>query len=146
MLKILYFLLLFVVSLEDYRHHTVKPRWIATIGIIGFLNCITKENRWVTLALTCACFLLLFLVYQLIRILEKRYSLSWKFGGADVRLIPGMMLMQGWDVALTGIFVGLFLAVGYYVFKKGKSREIPLVPWMSAGCLMVELLFYITKI
>lgn len=137
-LTILYFLFLFMAAAEDYAHHTVKPQLVFAVGITGFLNCITKENRWVTLTLTCVCFFLLFLFYCLIQRLAERYSLPWKFGGADVRLIPGMMLMQGWDVALTGVFLGLVFSLTYYLFVK--KNEIPLVPWMTAGCLFMEIL------
>lgn len=142
MLKILYFLILLAASAEDIRHYTVRPRWIVAVGMVGFLNCITKENRWVTMALTCACFLFLFLFYKVIQWLAARGKFAWAFGGADVRLIPGMMLAQGWDTALEGIFMGLFCAVIYHVAVHRQRKEIPLVPWMSAGCLLVELLLY----
>ena len=139
MLKILYFLILLAASAEDIRHHTVRPRWIALVGIVGFLNCITKENRWVTMALTCACFFLLLLLYKVIQRLTASYGFSLMFGGADVRLIPGMMLVQGWDIALEGIFTGLLAAVIYYLPVHRRRKEIPLVPWMSTGCFLVEL-------
>ena len=42
-----------------------------------------------------------------------------------VFLIPAMMLVQGWDVALTGVFVGLLLATGKNIICKKKNREIP---------------------
>ena len=141
MLYLFYFLLLLMASVEDKKTHLVRPCWPVAIGILGFINCITKENRWVTVALTCACFFLLFLLYQLVWQAEKKQWIFWKFGGADVRLIPGMMLMQGWDVALTGVFVGLAAAAGYYLVIARKHKEIPLVPWMAAGSFIVEVLY-----
>ena len=139
-LTILYFLFLFMAAAEDYRYHTVRPQFVFAVGLIGILNCITKEDRWVTLALTCVCFFHLFLFYQFIQRLAEHYALPWKFGGADVRLIPGMMLMQGWDVALAGIFFGLVCLMLCYLGVKKKTSEIPLVPWMAAGSFCVELL------
>lgn len=143
MLYIGYFLMLMLASLEDKKTHFIRPCWPTAIGILGFLHCITKENRWVTLALTCVCFLLFFFLYHLVRIAEKRQWIRWQFGGADVRLIPGMMLMQGWEKALTGIFLGLLAAAGYYLVIVRKKTEIPLVPWMAAGCFMIEVLWVI---
>ncbi|MBP3569396.1 MAG: prepilin peptidase [Lachnospiraceae bacterium] len=140
MLKVLYFLVLGAASVEDFRYHTVKPRWTILVFLLGVLNLIwTKENRWVTLALTCACFILLYLLYKLVLFLAARNGLAWSFGGADVRLIPGMMLVQGWDMALSGVFTGFVLALFYYALAKEK-KELPLVPWMTAGCFFVELI------
>ncbi len=140
MLKIVYFLLLGAASVEDYKFHTVRPGWTIAVVLLGFAECITKENRWVTLALTCACFCMLLLFYRLVLVFGSRYQLQ--FGGADVRLIPGMMLMQGWDVALGGVFVGLLLAAIHYALSYRKRKELPLVPWMTGGCMAIELLLY----
>lgn len=140
LLKTVYFLLLLAASVEDYRYHTVKPCWTVSMSLLGLLNMIRiKENRWVTLALTCACFLLLFFIYKLVEGLAKSRELVWQFGGADVRLIPGMMLVQGWDVALLGVFVGLVSVLLYHYVVRKEKKEIPLVPWMSTGCFVVEL-------
>lgn len=146
MLKIVYFLLLIAASAEDYKYHTVSRRWTVSVFLLGLLNTIIKENRWVTLALTCACFLLLFLLYQAVRVLAERKGFDWRFGGADVRLIPGMMLVQGWDMALTGVLTGLVSALLYHLFVKKEKKEIPLVPWMSAGCFVVEVVLFLQKI
>ncbi len=138
-LKTVYFLLLGAASAEDFKYHTVRPGWIIAVFLLGILNLIlTKENRWVTLALTCACFLFLFLFYKLVQMFAKKTGLPWQFGGADVRLIPGMMLVQGWDAGLSGVFAGLVLAMLYYGLCAKKKKELPLVPWMTAGCIMIE--------
>lgn len=140
MLDIVYFLMLLMAAVEDKKDHCINPCWPIAIGILGLLNCMTREDRWVTLALTCACFLLLFLLYQLVRFAEKKAWVAWQFGGADVRLIPGMMLMQGWDTALTGILAGLLAAAGYYLFPGRKEGEIPMIPWMAGGCFAIAVL------
>ena len=126
--------------MEDFKYHTVKQFWTTGVFLLGIVNLIlTKESRWVTLALTCACFLLLYLFYKIIQIIAEHTGLPWQFGGADVRLIPGMMLVQGWDTALSGVFTGFVFAMLYYcLYAKGK-KELPLVPWMTAGCIVVEL-------
>ena len=139
MLKLLYVLLLAAASIEDYRYRRVSPHWTASVLLVGLWNCILRQkDRWVTLALTCACIVLLYLLYRLVLLVGKRSGHSWKLGGADVKLIPGMMLFQGWDAALSGIFTGLTLAALYYLLWRRKQGEIPLVPWMTAGCLLWE--------
>ena len=141
MITVLYFLLLLVAAVEDYKSHTVRECKILLLWLLGSINLIMqKENRWVTLALTCACFCMLLLFYRLVLVFGSRYQLQ--FGGADVRLIPGMMLMQGWDVALGGVFVGLLLAAIHYALSYRKRKELPLVPWMTGGCMAIELLLY----
>ena len=87
--------------------------------------------------------MLLYLFYKLVLYVSARWSLTYTFGGADVKMIPGMMLMQGWDVALTGIFAGLLLAVVSYLVILRQKKEIPLIPWMSAGCFIAELFFVV---
>lgn len=138
----IYFLLLLAASVEDYRTRRVKPHWVLAVWALGLIKIVAgKENRWVTLALTCICFATLFLVYVLVRYVAERSNRPFGFGGADVRLIPAMMLVQGWDVALTGIFIGLLGAALYYFLARWKRAEIPLVPWMTMGCALAEIIY-----
>ena len=140
MIKLFYFLLLAAASAEDCKSHTVSKYVVFSIWLLGIINIVLeKENRWVTVSLTCICFALLCAVYFLVRQLGGKRDL--KFGGADVRLIPAMMLVQGWDVALAGVFLGLLFAAGCYAFGRKRAREIPLVPWMSGGCLLIEIIY-----
>lgn len=145
LLKVIYFLLLLAASVEDYRYRTVSPRWTVSVLALGLLNTIINENRWVTLALTCACFLLLFCVYKAVELLTEKKGGDLQFGGADVRLIPGMMLVQGWDMALTGVFAGFVVALLYHFLVVRGKKEIPLVPWMAAGCFVIEMLAFLQK-
>lgn len=140
MLKILYFGLLVAASAEDYKNHRVRNCWILAVWLLGLLQVIRQADRWVTLSLTCICFVLLLLLYLLVRRWNTQLQRKVSFGGADVRLIPGMMLAQGWDVALLGIFIGFSLAVVYYLLLVKQKKELPLVPWMTAGCLLAEVL------
>lgn len=138
----IYFLVLLAAAVEDYRTHRVKGYLVLSVWLIGLIKIfLIKENRWVTLALTCVCFVLLLFLYSFINSIMRRKKKALSFGGADVRLIPGMMLAQGWDVALTGVFLGLLCAGIYYIPAKRRKREIPLVPWMAAGCFFIEIIY-----
>ena len=142
----IYFLLLLMAAVEDYRSHTVKGHWVLAVWLLGIIKILlVKENRWVTLALTCICFVLLLLLYVLVRKLGQQRNRIFVFGGADVRLIPGMMLVQGWDIALTGVFLGLLGAVLYYLPQKRRGAELPLVPWMAAGCFLIQIFYLFFK-
>lgn len=142
MITVMYFLLLLAASSEDYRTHTVSARWTWLMWILGLINIVlVKENRWVTITLTCLSFLTLWLIYVLVRKAAVCRKTVWEFGGADVRLIPAMMLAQGWEEALTGVFAGLCLSVLCSVFRRSNRRRIPLVPWMTAGCFLVEITY-----
>lgn len=142
MITVIYFLLLAVASAEDYRSHRVNRYVVFAVWLLGLIHIILeKESRWVTVSLTCICFVVLYMCYVLARHLEKRWKREIRFGGADVRLIPAMMLVQGWDVALMGIFMGLLFAAGKYVIYRKGNHEIPLVPWMSAGCFLVQIFY-----
>lgn len=141
MLQVVCFLFLVAASVEDCRKHRVNRWWTRGVFLFGMIHIITvKENRWVTVTLTCICTVLFYLVYRLTIVLEARKGLSWKFGAADVRLLSGMMLLQGWDTALTGALIGLLAAAVYYLFFAGAKRDIPLVPWMTAGWLVMLML------
>lgn len=140
MIIVLYFLLLLVLSMEDYKFHKVKQRYIAGVFFLGvFYRIISQDDRWVTVALTCLCFLVLCLLHYLVNSIGRKQGRNWVFGGADVRLIPGMMLVQGWDVALYGIFFGFTALLLYRMLSGWKKQELALIPWMSAGCLGVAL-------
>lgn len=138
----IYFLLMLMASVEDYRTHTVGRHWVLAIWSLGIINiAFQKESRWVTVLLTCICFTLLLLLYFLVQKATEWRNCSLNFGGADVRLIPAMMLVQGWDTALTGIFVGMSGIVLYYFITGRKKKAIPLVPWMTFGCFLVEIIY-----
>ena len=139
MLKIVYFLLLAAASAEDYKYHRVRRSRTAAVWLLGALQVwFEKDDRWVTLTLTCSCFLFLCLLYGGLKQLSIKKEIDLKLGGADVRLIPGMMLVQGWDIALLGVFIGLVFASVYYVICRKRKKDHPLVPWMSLGCLLAE--------
>ncbi len=147
MIKVIYVFLLMAASVEDYRHHQVKKIYVYLSVLIGCIRmCTVQEHRWVSLTLTCSFFLVLYLLYRLAVRWAARTGRAGGLGGADVRLIPGMMLVQGWDVALTGIFLGLLTAVLVNAIRRRWKEEIPLVPWMAAGCILVELLRGIGRI
>lgn len=138
MIKVIYAFLLFAASLEDYRSHRIRSVHIYLTTLLGCIRISTvQEHRWVSLALTCSFFVALCVVYRLSVVLAAKKGRAGGLGGADVRLIPGMMLVQGWDTALTGILIGLLAAIAVYGISGRWKEEIPLVPWMSAGCLLL---------
>lgn len=142
MITVLYFLLLMAASAEDYKKHRINRIVVLSVWLMGIIRIVLeKENRWVTVALTCICFILLYICYVLVRHFSGKYHRNLRFGGADVRLIPAMMLVQGWDRALTGVFAGLAAAFLWHIVSGRKNREIPLVPWMSGGCILVEIIY-----
>ena len=57
-----------------------------------------------------------------------------------MRLIPAMMLAQGVETALFGVFLGLLVAWTVALIQKGEKKEIPLIPWMTGGCILAEVL------
>jgi len=146
MIKGIYFAVLLALSMEDVRTKNVNPYAVLGIYALGLIKTLlSKEDRWVSLTLTCVCFSLLFGGYVLVRQIVAKKGLRLAFGGADVRLIPGMMLVQGWDRALAGVFIGMLATVLWYGIKRRADREIPLVPWMSAGCFLVEIFYLFSE-
>lgn len=142
MITVLYFLLLLAAAVEDYKSCTVREYKIFLLWLLGGINLIVqKENRWVTMALTCICFIILLVGYVIVRKIAEKCNLPLDFGGADVRLIPAMMLVQGWNAALTGVFLGLCMAALYHLTAERQKKEIPLVPWMGIGCFLVEIFY-----
>lgn len=143
MVKVLYFLLLLLMSVEDARTRKINHYAVPVVYLLGLLQIVLrKENRWVTVALTCMCFGILFLLYILIRWVQQHTTAFLVFGGADVRLIPGMILVQGADAALAGVFFGLLAAFFWNLVCGRQKRTIPLIPWMTAGCFFVEIIYF----
>ena len=133
--------MLLFASIEDAKYHKVNKVYVFLLALLGCVQVyVMKENRWVSLTLTCFCFMVLCFIYYVTRILMKHFKRQLKFGGADVRLIPCMMLVQGWDTALTGVLIGFIMAVVWCCINRCWEKEIPLVPWMSIGCIIAELL------
>lgn len=134
-----YFFLLLVASIEDYKYHRVHGRWITAMFLLGvFRLCLEEEYRWVTVTLACICFLFLYVMYHMVALLAKKYNKKVVFGGADVRLIPAMMLVQGWENALLAVFLGLLLAILKAYICKEKKKEIPLIPWITLGNIFIK--------
>lgn len=138
-IQVLYFFFLLVASIEDYKYHKVHGEWITAIFLLGIVRlCLEEEYRWVTVTLACICFLLFYLIYQVVSLLSKKYNKNLSFGGADVRIIPSMMLVQGWDKALLAVFFGLLFAVLKAYIGKEKKKEIPLIPWITLGSIFIK--------
>ena len=138
-IQVLYFFLLLVASIEDYKYHRVRGRWIIAMFLLGVLRLyFEREYRWVTVALACICFLFLYMMYYVVALLAKKYKKRVVFGGADVRLIPAMMLVQGWENALLAVFLGLLLAIFKAFICKEKKKEIPLIPWITLGSIFIK--------
>ena len=138
-----YFFLLVIASIEDYRYHRVQNRWIFAIFLLGIFRLyLEQEDRWVTITLTCICFLLFYMLYLVVRWLAKKSSQRLAFGGADVRLISAMMLVQGWDTALFGILIGLVFASVKSCICREFKKEIPLIPWITFGCIFSKKIIY----
>lgn len=142
--------LLLVAAAEDIKQHKVSNRIIGAVCLLGAVNiCIRPKDRWETIALTCLFLCLLILLYFVANHIGQGMGGRCYLGGADVKLALGSMLFLGWEKALYGMFFGLAVAAAVYTAKKivtwgrknGKkdaSTEIPLVPWIACGLLVVS--------
>ena len=137
---VIYFCFLLFASIEDYKYHKVHPRWEIGIFSLGLLRLyLEQDNRWVTVTLTCLCFFLFYSLYSITLLLQKKGYQKLSFGGADVRMIPSMMLVQGWETALLGVFLGLLVALLKTIIRKEQKKELPLIPWISIGSMICQL-------
>ena len=127
-------ILLCAASAEDKKYHRVHRKFELEIFLLGiFRLCVTEDNRWVTISLTCFCFLLWYLLYLAA---GKKY-----FGGADVRLMTACMPALGENAALQGAGTGFLMAGVYYILiSRKRTAEIPLIPWLTIGIIVREIM------
>lgn len=103
----------------------------------------------------CLFFGLLLLVYQLANRLGAPKESSFALGGADVKLMFGILLVFEWQQALYGLLFGLSAAAVWLLLhglmqhsRTGRHRPIrklPLVPWIAGGSYASQLLFLILQ-
>lgn len=141
----MFFLILLICAAADIKQHKVSNRWTAALCLPGLIRIVLEpEDRWETAVLTCLFFFLMYFLYRIVLLAGRRNSRQLSFGGADVKLMFGMMLFLGWKEALHGIFAGLsalvlWYAAGVLTGKIRKNREVALVPWLVFGVIIVEL-------
>ena len=123
-----------IMSVEDIRKKGIKRLWLIGLGIVGLIFTIADAE------VLCVSFLLRF-VPEVVFVL-----LAWatreQIGMGDALLI----LVMGWylnaielvDVCLLAFFIaGLVALVLLVVIKKSKKFELPMVPFIFAGYVVM---------
>ena len=123
-----------IMSVEDIRKKGIKRLWLIGLGIVGLIFTIADAE------VLCVSFLLRF-VPGVVSVL-----LAWatreQIGMGDALLI----LVMGWylnaielvDVCLLAFFIaGLVALVLLVVIKKSKKFELPMVPFIFAGYVVM---------
>lgn len=64
-----------------------------------------------------------------------------KMGGADIKLSSACAFLLGLQKGLTGLFIGLLLAIAINLIKgKNKKQPFPLIPYLSVGFTLAFLI------
>ena len=123
-----------IMSVEDIRKKGIKRLWLIGLGIVGLIFTIADAE------VLCVSFLLRFVPGVVIVLLA--WATREQIGMGDALLI----LVMGWylnaielvDVCLLAFFIaGLVALVLLVVIKKSKKFELPMVPFIFAGYVVM---------
>ena len=121
-------------SVSDIQTRKVTDAVPLMIFLLGLVNV----SRTVLLCRTITA-LVFFGVFLLLAIVFKN-----KIGGADVKFISATMMITGFTKGFAGLVTGLLLAVvGTLIrnkHKKSKDHSLPLIPYLSVGCMAALLI------
>lgn len=121
-------------SVEDIRKKGIKRLWLIGLGIVGLIFTIADAE------VLCVSFLLRFVPGVVFVLLA--WATREQIGMGDALLI----LVMGWylnaielvDVCLLAFFIaGLVALVLLVVIKKSKKFELPMVPFIFAGYVVM---------
>lgn len=123
-----------IMSVEDIRKKGIKRLWLIGLGIVGLIFTIADAE------VLCVSFLLRFVPGVVFVLLA--WATREQIGMGDALLI----LVMGWylnaielvDVCLLAFFIaGLVALVLLVVIKKSKKFELPMVPFIFAGYVVM---------
>ena len=123
-----------IMSVEDNRKKGIKRLWLIGLGIVGLIFTIADAE------VLCVSFLLRFVPGVVFVLLA--WATREQIGMGDALLI----LVMGWylnaielvDVCLLAFFIaGLVALVLLVVIKKSKKFELPMVPFIFAGYVVM---------
>lgn len=123
-----------IMSVEDIRKKGIKRLWLIGLGIVGLIFTIADAE------VLCVSFLLHFVPGVVFVLLA--WATREQIGMGDALLI----LVMGWylnaielvDVCLLAFFIaGLVALVLLVVIKKSKKFELPMVPFIFAGYVVM---------
>lgn len=123
-----------IMSVEDIRKKGIKRLWLIGLGIVGLIFMIADAE------VLCVSFLLRFVPGVVFVLLA--WATREQIGMGDALLI----LVMGWylnaielvDVCLLAFFIaGLVALVLLVVIRKSKKFELPMVPFIFAGYVVM---------
>ena len=123
-----------IMSVEDNRKKGIKRLWLIGLGIVGLIFTVADAE------VLCVSFLLRFVPGVVFVLLA--WATREQIGMGDALLI----LVMGWylnaielvDVCLLAFFIaGLVALVLLVVIKKSKKFELPMVPFIFAGYVVM---------
>lgn len=123
-----------IMSVEDIRKKGIKRLWLIGLGIVGLIFTVADAE------VLCVSFLLRFVPGVVFVLLA--WATREQIGMGDALLI----LVMGWylnaielvDVCLLAFFIaGLVALVLLVVIKKSKKFELPMVPFIFAGYVVM---------
>ena len=123
-----------IMSVEDIRKKGIKRLWLIGLGIVGLIFTIADVE------VLCVSFLLRFVPGVVFVLLA--WATREQIGMGDALLI----LVMGWylnaielvDVCLLAFFIaGLVALVLLVVIRKSKKFELPMVPFIFAGYVVM---------
>ncbi|MCR5047868.1 MAG: A24 family peptidase [Saccharofermentans sp.] len=140
MFTALFLLLLVACACADINAGIVPDVVVIAIAVLGIVNFLVLEPftiaSFISHLIGAVCISLPMLLISLI--------VRGAFGGGDIKLMAAAGLYLGWQLALTGAFIGMFVSGFYGIYllvlkKVGKKSKIKLAPFLSFGLSIAAL-------
>ena len=136
----LFLLLLVACACADINAGIVPDVVVIAIAVLGIVNFLVLEPftvaSFISHLIGAVCISVPMLLISLI--------VRGAFGGGDIKLMAAAGLYLGWQFALTGAFIGMFVSGFYGIYllilkKAGKKSKIKLAPFLSFGLSIAAL-------
>ena len=136
----LFLLLLVACACADINAGIVPDLVVIAIAVLGIVKFLVLEP------FTIACFISHLIGAVCISVPMLLISLLARdaFGGGDIKLMAAAGLYLGWELALSGAFIGMFVSGFYGIYllvlkKAGKRSKIKLAPFLAFGLSIAAL-------
>ena len=136
----LFLLLLVACACADINAGIVPDLVVIAIAVLGIVNFLVIEPfaaaGLISHLIGAVCISVPMLLMSLV--------LRGAFGGGDIKLMAAAGLYLGWQLALAGAFIGMFVSGFYGIYllvlkKAGKKSKIKLAPFLSFGLSIAAL-------
>lgn len=138
-ISLLFSMLILVIMVSDIRYMIINDEVLIFCFIVLFIGRIITGEPVANLLIDAIVPMIIMILIKLLGdALFKKESL----GGGDIKLMPILGIVLGFELSLLTIFLGAFIAlpVAFLVLHTKKTNIIPFGPFLGSAALIVYFL------